>query len=78
MREEAKPVSHPTDSIAPTTTEKNTKKGEKEEGESTPQEDQGNYFERRHTYIHIKVSLSQALNPAIDSQILPRAKDIAR
>lgn len=44
----------------------------------SPAYEEGKLYEQRHSYIIIKISLSQPLNPAIDSQVLPRSNDIAR
>lgn len=35
-------------------------------------------FEERHSYVIVKVTLSEAINPAIDPGALPRSTDIAR
>jgi len=35
-------------------------------------------FEERNAYVLIKVGISEALNPTIDPQVLPRSADIAK
>ena len=35
-------------------------------------------FEERHSYVILKITLSEAINPAIDPGALPRSTDIAR
>jgi len=48
------------------------------DGESGQPEENAKVFEERNSYIMLKVSLTQPINPIIDPQILPRSTDIAR
>ena len=40
--------------------------------------EEGRLFEQRHSYIHVKVSLSEPLAPLEDTTVLPQSKDIAK
>ena len=42
-----------------------------------PDYESSKLYEDRHSYIQIKISISSALNPQIDAQVLPRANNIA-
>ena len=63
-------------------------KEEAEEGSANPPPAEGEEgsteskpdmtFESRNCYVLIKISLSEAINPAIDPQILPKSADIAK
>lgn len=53
-----------------------SKPADGEEGEGTAEVQR--VFEERNAYILIKVTASEALNPTIDPQVLPRSADIAK
>jgi hypothetical protein len=40
--------------------------------------DNDKIFESRHSYVLITVRLSEAINPSINSQTLPKSSDIAK
>jgi hypothetical protein len=47
-------------------------------GEGEASHEPNHIFEDRHAYVIVKLTLSEAINPAIDPGALPRSTDIAR
>lgn len=53
-------------------------KSEKGDQSANDAVDNDKVFESRHAYVHLTVRLSEAINPSINSQTLPKSSDIAK
>jgi hypothetical protein len=56
----------------------NNNKSEKGDVSGNEKVDNDKIFESRHSYVLITVRLSEAINPSINSQTLPKSSDIAK
>lgn len=51
--------------------------GTSQNAATTPLEEQ-KQFESRHCYVHLKITLSDPINPVIDAKVLPQSEEIAK